>query len=329
MRPEAKSNPKWIKGVWLGKTMTNDTHIIGTSKGIFITRSVRRLTEPWDLKLAGDVESSPWDFGYAALGSRLVLAKRVLPPQPEPVVIPLSEPILMAGSPVTPDEAGYDPVTPIVSGVPSTPVPVVSDQTTLSELRGQVREEVMGASAQAGQGTDVELSGAASSSAPGGVRREHPEAELLDERPAKHARMHRFSHVRCVIDGTEYTHEDSPNPTFFDNDELEKLEGYDDELMVEREYGDEDSLMTDAQLSHALDRLTFQFTESEPDLGPEELAALDKLADDVELQRLRTMQVLLPFDPSDDKEYVSLSTRFVRTWREKKDGDAVMADKFG
>ena len=321
LKPEAKSNPKWIKGVWLGKTMTNDTHIIGTSKGIFITRSVRRLTEPWDLKLAGDVESSPWDFGYAALGSRLVLAKRVLPPQPEPVVIPLSEPILMAGSPITPDEAGYDPVTPIVSGVPSTPVPVVSDQTTLSELRGQVREEVMGASAQAGQGTDVELSGAASSSAPGGVRREHPEAELLDERPAKHARMHRFSHVRCVIDGTEYTHEDSPNPTFFDNDELEKLEGYDDELMVEREYGDEDSLMTDAQLSHALDRLTFQFTESEPDLGPEELAALDKLADDVELQRLRTMQVLLPFDPSDDKEYVSLSTRFVRTWREKKDGD--------
>ena len=79
--------------------------------------------------------------------------------------------------------------------------------------------------------------------------------------------------------------------------------------------------MTDFQLSHAVDKLTFPFTENEPELETEELAALDKLADDVELQRLRTMQVLLPFDPSSSEEYVTLSTRFVRTWREKKDGD--------
>ena len=325
LTPQAKSNPKWIKGVWLGKTITNDTHIIGTSKGVFITRSVRRLSEPWDLKLAGDVESSPWDFGYAALGSRLVLAKRVLPPQPEPVVIPLNEPILMAGTPVTPDEAGFDPVTPIVSGVPSTPIasstPVVSDETTLDELRRQIADERMGATAQAGQGTNIEMSGASASSAPGGVRREHPESVGGDERPTKHARVNRFIHVRCVIDGTEYTHEDSPNPTFFANNELDDMEGYDDGLMIEREFGDEDFPMTDSQLSHAVDKLTFPFTENEPELETEELAALDKLADDVELQRLRTMQVLLPFDPSSSEEYVTLSTRFVRTWREKKDGD--------
>ena len=68
LRPEAKSNPKWIRGTWLGKTMTNDTHIIGTSKGIFIARSVRRLSQPWDLKLAGDIASSHGTLAMQRLG---------------------------------------------------------------------------------------------------------------------------------------------------------------------------------------------------------------------------------------------------------------------
>ena len=142
--------------------------------------------------MAGDIESSPWDFGYAALGSRLVLAKRVLPPQPEPVVIPLSEPILFAGSPVTPDEAAFDPVTPIVSGVPTTPVPRLSVLSTLAELRGQVRQEMTGAAAQA---DNMDVSGATSSTAPGGLWHEPPEVEVGDERPSKHARVSRFIHV--------------------------------------------------------------------------------------------------------------------------------------
>ncbi len=65
--------------------------------------------------------------------------------------------------------------------------------------------------------------------------------------------------------------------------------------------------------------MTYPFSENEPELSAEELAALDKLADDVELQRLRSMQVLLPHDAGDDRDFARLSTRFVRTWREKKD----------
>ena len=213
---------------------------------------------------------------------------------------------------MTPDEAAFDPVTPIVSGVPTTPVP-------LSELRGQVRQEMTGAAAQAGQGSNMDVSGAVSSSAPGGLRHEPPEVEVGDERPSKHARVNRFIHVRCVIDGTEYTHEDAPNPTFFSNDELEDMEGYDDDLIAEREFEDEDFDMTGSQLNDALEKLTYPFSENEPDLSSEELAALDKLADDVELQRLRSMEVLLPLDADDDRDFVRLSARFVRTWREKKD----------
>ena len=124
---------------------------------------------------------------------------------------------------------------------------------------------------------------------------------------------------RCVIDGTEYTHEDAPNPTFFPNDELEDMEGYDDELIAEREFADEDFDMTGSQLNEALEKLTYPFSENEPDLSIEELAALDKLAGDVELQRLRSMEVLLPLDAGDERDFVRFSTRFVRTWREKND----------
>ena len=176
-----------------------------------------------------------------------------------------------------------------------------------------------GAAAQAGQGSNMDVSGATSSTAPGGLRHEPPEVEVGDERPSKHARVSRFIHVRCVIDGTEYTHEDAPNPTFFSNDELEDMEGYDDELITEREFEDEDFDMNGSQLNEALEKLTYPFSENEPDLSIEELATLDKLADDVELQRLRSMEVLLPLDAGDDRDFVRLSARFVRTWREKKD----------
>lgn len=104
------------------------------------------------------VETSLWDFGYAALGSKLVFAKRFFPPQPESVVFPLGVPILLAGSPDTPDEAAFVFVTPLASGVPSTPVPLLSDNPTLSELRGQVRQEAMDAAAQAGQGSSLNIS---------------------------------------------------------------------------------------------------------------------------------------------------------------------------
>ena len=46
-----KGLSKWTRGVWLTKTMTNDCHVIGTPKDIFVTRSIRRLPK-----------SSSWSF---------------------------------------------------------------------------------------------------------------------------------------------------------------------------------------------------------------------------------------------------------------------------
>ena len=66
--------------VWLSKDISNDSHIIGTPTGIFLTRSIRRLPTSFDLDLLGELTASPWNYGCASLGHRLVHAKRVVPP---------------------------------------------------------------------------------------------------------------------------------------------------------------------------------------------------------------------------------------------------------
>ncbi|CAE7221064.1 RE2 [Symbiodinium sp. CCMP2592] len=94
-----------LKGVWLGKTSRNDVNIIGTPAGIYVTRSVRRLANPWDLDLAVSVETCVWEHGLASLGSQLVLAKRVAPPAPVPVPVPAE---VSSGPVVAPGENGVE-----------------------------------------------------------------------------------------------------------------------------------------------------------------------------------------------------------------------------
>ena len=69
--------PKWQKGTWLGKTTQNDVNILATDKGIFLTRSVRRIPGQWDLTLCGEVITCPLEHGYGCLGGRMILNKKV------------------------------------------------------------------------------------------------------------------------------------------------------------------------------------------------------------------------------------------------------------
>ena len=66
-------------------------------------------------------------------------------------------------------------------------------------------------------------------------------------------------------------------------------------------------------------------SDIEPELSAEELEALDVIADGVEIARLESMSVLLPEAAAHSKEYedqeaTNLTTRMVRTWREKEIG---------
>ena len=59
VKTDKKGAPRWRKGVWLTKTMNNDSHVVAVGGSIVCTRSVRRLATQWDLKMCGDVESGP------------------------------------------------------------------------------------------------------------------------------------------------------------------------------------------------------------------------------------------------------------------------------
>ena len=52
---------QWTKGVWLGKTLSNDVHIIAIpgAQQLFVTRSVRRLSasKAWNGEMIGSVFS--------------------------------------------------------------------------------------------------------------------------------------------------------------------------------------------------------------------------------------------------------------------------------
>ena len=82
VKTDKKGAPRWRKGVWLTKTMNNDSHVVAVGGSIVCTRSVRRLATQWDLKMCGDVESGPWSYGLASLGSKLVVNKRIVNPKP-------------------------------------------------------------------------------------------------------------------------------------------------------------------------------------------------------------------------------------------------------
>jgi hypothetical protein len=75
-----KGGARWQHGLWLGKIASGDMHIIGTADGIFLTRSVRRNATPFNLNRFGDLDRYPWEFGLAALGSKLIHNKRYSQP---------------------------------------------------------------------------------------------------------------------------------------------------------------------------------------------------------------------------------------------------------
>lgn len=107
----------------------------------------------------------------------------------------------------------------------------------------------------------------------------------------------------------------------FEQDDLDKLEQYELEFYDDEWLLQDDSFACDSlDIKSALKELSYPFSSSEPELSDDDLKRLDMLADQVELHRLSKLNVLQ--DPSNiPADSKVLSTRFVRTWREKKAED--------
>ena len=59
-----KMEPQWVSGVWLGKPVGNDEHIVATSHGVIQARCSRRRerTAKYDPNLIKQVQGVPWDI---------------------------------------------------------------------------------------------------------------------------------------------------------------------------------------------------------------------------------------------------------------------------
>ena len=122
--------------------------------------------------------------------------------------------------------------------------------------------------------------------------------------------------VQSVCQVLSLDHEDEPDPTHFEQGELDDLEDYD--VGLELEENDALNLDVDeADMSDSIDRLCMPYTSHEPDVPADELANLDALADQVEISRLKGLGILLPVSSLPKGEVKRLTTRFVRTWRDK------------
>ena len=122
--------------------------------------------------------------------------------------------------------------------------------------------------------------------------------------------------MQSVCQVLSLDHEDEPNPTHFEQGELDDLEDYDVCLELE----ENDALNADfeeSEMSDSVDRLCMPYTSQEPDVPADELAKLDALADQVEISRLKGLGVLLPVSTLPEGEVKRLTACFVRTWHGK------------
>ena len=222
------------------KTMSNDVHIIAVpgSTQLFVTRSVRRFPKPWNMEAIGSVEACPWSFGYASVGSQVVLAKRISTlsaialPEVKPRDLGAEAVMNLPPTPVAPED-GTQLERPAVAAIPPLSHVIASDS-------GE-REVAMEDTAEAGillavglqvpstpmestpppiaMSTGMESSspsGSAPSTLPTSGVHER-DVENLDEasRPMKQAR------IMAVFE-----HEDDTHPLHFEDVDVDNLELY-------------------------------------------------------------------------------------------------------
>ena len=366
-----KAAPRWAECIWLGRTMLNDVNIVwapGSPGGIFVTRSIRRFGQPWDIKMLSELDVYAWEHGYANLGGVLVPRKRVAPPVASEV--PIEMPMMVApptstttnGSsdqqPNTPDEAGSDPPTTRLEYAPSSremslpgqsgsasPMSGTRSAAELERLEtGMPSGQVQGVSGLQVQGSAMADLGAEVHASNGGDN--VGPVDAIDPRPLTRRRVGHVDLITCAGDRmsdcalnaicliAEYDdaqsvcqigeltleHEDGVPEFVLDASVVDNLEDY--EFSLEDDRCDDD-------LSQELDpRLCLpRHDDSGPWMSAEALADLDDIADQHELDRLQRMQVLLPPESLDGcrQQVKHLSTKLVRSWREKEDasGNAI------
>ena len=350
-----KAAPRWTECIWLGKTTLNDVHIVwAKGAGIFVSRSIRRFEQPWDIDLASSMDVYAWEHGLANLGGVLIPKKRVQQPKPSevPLMVDMLPPLMAHKSP---SEAGTD--SPVREGSDSP----TSQQYSPSEPGSMSLPGVSGGSSDM-SGTSVHAEPgqippglpvpSGETPIPGGLRDvqdggdgdmavEVPPGEIRAEglsenpRPATRRRINLITGPGDLVPIDECsairlvsTHDDVKSEcivngeVFTHEDEVQSLV-FDTKTAEDLENYDFDldNSKDDVQLGNEIDpRLAVpRHDEYEPQMTEDRLRELDDIADQHELKRLEKMGVLLPSETVNNTggPIKKLSTKMVRSWREK------------
>ena len=288
-----------------------------------MTCSVRRLPTAFNLEDLGDVTTSPWEYGYAALGHRMMYNRHLSPP------LALGMPMIDVEAIQVKKYADENPN----EDLEQEPASQAGQESVLPP---DAAGDPVGASAAEGH-KRPDSSDAAEPSSPKKARsgEEQPVTPPMDDtmdsitdRSPKAPRLAESPEQQTMqITSTDlelYEHEDAAVQFDFEDADTDKLEQYEFEFYDDDFLESESNADQDAEMARILQQLTFPSSAKEPDLSADEMMRLDSLADQLELQRLQKLQVLQNPEtvPSNSKV---LSTRFVRTWREKHDdrGNAI------
>ena len=309
LRQEKKADPKWLPAIWLGKTLSNDCHVLCDKGTILVSRSIRRLPNGFNLEMLGQVESAPCDHGLTSLGHKLLQTKRHQGPGPMPAMAAAQ----------TPDEAAEDPPSE-EEGRGAVGGEATEASRALDVKVDEHHRETEEIPSKAGMkppphnvsiAGDVEMHGP-SPSAPSHLGVPSTPITQVDDdlnleasdRPSRQARTH-------DVMALKEKHEVEELEFCFQDGDVEMLEDYDEDLEPYEMFDSPDG-------TEGLEEPIYDYSVHEPQLSVEELKRLDAIADGIEVKRLRGMNVLMDMDAYGDYENMkSLSTRFVRTWRDK------------
>ena len=107
-----KGKPKFIKGVFLGKSLNNDMNVCGTALGVYLSSTVRRLPadQQWSKHMLKEMQGRPYKYSLGALGSVIMpgMKERVRPEVIEEAPLAIAPPAPLKPPPPV-DEAASDP----------------------------------------------------------------------------------------------------------------------------------------------------------------------------------------------------------------------------
>ena len=325
VRGAEKGKPRWQRALWLGKSDVSDCHLVCTAAGKLLSvRSIRRTAMEYDSTLLAALRDTP-DQQVSFLAGKVGSSRKQISPKAVEDQGPRSGSEVAA----TPPESGEEEIVddPLdIAPAPSSvqlpaegvglAVPATPDEPAQS--RERLPPPPGAALAVGPQDIDVSMGVNPSLTIPsqempgspiGNMELDVPMPSELPE-PQESVEAKRRS-----IQVLHSSHQHSDEVVLLSDLQLVEDSEPSDSVEYPPYEGEDPST---EEVLNAPDVLWRPFHLGEPTLSPAELADIDAVAEQYELDRLIAMQVLEPLSPDADKSgFRKLSTRMVNSWRVK------------